>query len=56
MIGLTALGNMLLELYADCAGYPVNSVIRDAAGCSCTTIPPASAYQPKVESHLVVSP
>ena len=31
MIGLTALGNMFLELYADCAGYPVDSVIRDAA-------------------------
>jgi hypothetical protein len=32
VIGLTALGNMFMELYADCAGYPVDSVIRDAAG------------------------
>ena len=31
VIGLTALGNMFMELYADCAGYPVDSVIRDAA-------------------------
>ena len=31
VVGLTALGNMFLELYADCAGYPVDSVIRDAA-------------------------
>ncbi len=31
VIGLTTLGNMFMELYADCAGYPVDSVIRDAA-------------------------
>jgi hypothetical protein len=31
VIGLTALGNMFMELYADCAGYPIDSVIRDAA-------------------------
>ena len=31
VIGLTALGNMFMELYADCAGYPVDSIIRDAA-------------------------
>jgi hypothetical protein len=31
VIGLTALGNMFMELYADCAGYPVDSVSRDAA-------------------------
>jgi hypothetical protein len=31
VIGLTALGNMFMELYADCSGYPVDSVIRDAA-------------------------
>jgi hypothetical protein len=31
VIGLAALGNMFLELYADCAGNPVDSVIRDAA-------------------------
>ncbi len=31
VVGLTALGNMFIELYADCAGYPVDSVIRDAA-------------------------
>jgi len=31
VLGLTALGNMFMELYADCAGYPVDSVIRDAA-------------------------
>src|SRR5580700_278537 len=31
VIGLTALSNMFMELYADCAGYPVDSVIRDAA-------------------------
>jgi len=28
-LGLTALGNMFLELYADCSGYPVDSIIRD---------------------------
>jgi len=27
----TALGNMFIELYADCTGSPVDSVIRDAA-------------------------
>ncbi len=32
VLGLTALGHMFMELYADCAGYPVDSVIRDAAG------------------------
>ena len=31
VVALTALGNMFIELYADCAGYPVDSVIRDAA-------------------------
>jgi hypothetical protein len=31
VIGLTALSNMFMELYADCAGYSVDSVIRDAA-------------------------
>jgi hypothetical protein len=31
VIGLTALGNMFMELYADRADYPVDSVIRDAA-------------------------
>ena len=31
VIGFITLGNMLMELYADCAGYPVDSVIRDAA-------------------------
>src|SRR5579872_470631 len=31
VIGLTGLSNMFMELYADCAGYPVDSVIRDAA-------------------------
>ena len=31
VIGLTALSDMFMELYADCAGYPVDSVIRDAA-------------------------
>jgi hypothetical protein len=30
VLGLTALGNMFLELYADCSGYPVDSIIRDA--------------------------
>jgi hypothetical protein len=28
-LGLTALGNMFLELYADCSGYPVDSIISD---------------------------
>ena len=27
--GLTALGNMFLELYADCSGYPIDFIIRD---------------------------
>lgn len=31
VLSLTALGNMFLELYADCSGYPVDSIIRDAA-------------------------
>ena len=31
VVSLTALGNMFIELYADCADYPVDSVIRDAA-------------------------
>ena len=31
VLGLTALGNMFIELYADCTGSPVDSVIRDAA-------------------------
>ena len=31
VLGLTALGNMFIELYADCTGAPVDSVIRDAA-------------------------
>ena len=30
VLSLTALGNMFLELYADCSGYPVDSIIRDA--------------------------
>ena len=30
VLGLTALGNMFLELYADCSGYSVDSIIRDA--------------------------
>jgi hypothetical protein len=29
VLGLTALGNMFLELYADCSGHPVDSIIRD---------------------------
>ena len=29
VLGLTALGNMFLELYADCSGYPIDSIIRD---------------------------
>jgi hypothetical protein len=29
VLGLTALGNTFLELYADCSGYPVDSIIRD---------------------------
>jgi hypothetical protein len=28
-LGLTALGNTFLELYADCSGYPIDSIIRD---------------------------
>jgi hypothetical protein len=32
VLGLTALGNMFLELYADCSGYPVDTIIRDAVG------------------------
>lgn len=31
VIGLTALGDMFMEHYADCAVYPLDSVIRDAA-------------------------
>ena len=31
VLGLTALGNMFIELYANCTGSPVDSVIRDAA-------------------------
>jgi hypothetical protein len=31
VLSLTAFGNMLLELYADCSGYPVDSIIQDAA-------------------------
>jgi len=31
VLGLTALGNMFIELYADRTGSPVDSVIRDAA-------------------------
>jgi hypothetical protein len=27
VFSLTALGNMFLELYADCSGYPVDSII-----------------------------
>ncbi len=30
VLSLTALANMFLELYADCSGYPVDSIIRDA--------------------------
>ena len=29
VLGLTALANMFLELYADCSGYPIDSIIRD---------------------------
>ena len=29
VLGLTALGNMFLELYADCSGYPIDFIIRD---------------------------
>ena len=29
--GLTALGNMFLELYADCAGSSSDTILRDAA-------------------------
>jgi hypothetical protein len=29
VLGLIALGNMFLELYADCSGHPVDSIIRD---------------------------
>ena len=29
VLGLTALGNMFLELYADCSGCPIDSIIRD---------------------------
>jgi hypothetical protein len=31
VVGLTALSNMFIELYAHCAGYPVDSVILDVA-------------------------
>jgi hypothetical protein len=31
MLGLTRLGNMFIELYADCAGSSVDSVLREAA-------------------------
>jgi hypothetical protein len=31
MHGLTALCNMFVELYADCAGLPVDVVLREAA-------------------------
>ncbi len=31
VLGLTALGNTFIKLYADCTGSPVDSVIRDAA-------------------------
>ena len=30
VVSLTALGNMFLELYADCSGYPVDSIIWNA--------------------------
>ena len=30
VLSLTALANMFLELYADCSGYPADSIIRDA--------------------------
>jgi hypothetical protein len=33
--GLTALGNMLLELYADCAGSSGDSILQDAATLRC---------------------
>jgi hypothetical protein len=32
VLGLIALGNMFLELYADCSDYPVDSIIRDVVG------------------------
>jgi hypothetical protein len=31
VLGLTALGNTFIKLYADCTGSPVDSVIREAA-------------------------
>lgn len=31
VLGLTALGNMFIELCADCAGRPVETVLEDAA-------------------------
>jgi hypothetical protein len=31
VLGLTTLGNMFIELYADCAGSSVDSVLREAA-------------------------
>lgn len=30
VLSLTALANMFLELYADCSGYPADSIIEDA--------------------------
>lgn len=30
VLNLTALANMFLELYADCSGCPVDTIIRDA--------------------------
>ena len=35
MLGLTALGNVCIELYANCTGSLVDSVIRDAAVLAC---------------------
>jgi hypothetical protein len=31
VLGLTGLGNMFIELYANCTGSPIDSFIRDAA-------------------------
>jgi hypothetical protein len=34
VLGLTALGNMFVELYADSAGRPADAVLQDAASLS----------------------
>jgi hypothetical protein len=40
-IGLTALGNMFLELYADCAGSSIDAVLWDAAAVAEDTTRPS---------------